>query len=125
MSRLLIIEDDEDMLSSYRTILEKEGHEVYAVDSAEKALDILTAEKLDLVVTDLLLPGVDGPELCRMIRDKNAWRCLPVVLVTCMRKRIGLEITPRDSCWAPFSRVIDKSSAVKELPLAVRELTRN
>ncbi len=125
MSRLLLIDDDEDILSSYTLILQKEGHQVLVAQSAEMALEVLKSEELDLVVTDLLLPGMDGAELCRIIRREEAWSHLPVVLITCMRERMGVEITSKDSFWAPFARIIDKSSAVTELPKAVMELTKN
>ena len=124
MSRLLLVENDEDMRLSFTTMFEKEGHQVFGVNSAEMALDAFRMEDFDLVITNLLLPGVDGAELCRMIRTGKKSAQIPVVLVSCVKERMGMEITASDSHWAPFTCVIDKTMPPTVLLDTVRELLK-
>jgi putative two-component system response regulator len=65
-----------------RDALEAEGHSVIAVESAEAALDVLENIRPDLMLVDVVMPGMDGFELCRRLKRREATRLLPVVLVT-------------------------------------------
>jgi DNA-binding NtrC family response regulator len=68
--RLLIVEDEETLSESLQRVLSKDGYEVDAVNSAEAALKNLEEAAYDLVITDITLPGIDGIELLRRIREK-------------------------------------------------------
>jgi len=124
LSRLLLIDDDEDIRLAFGQILESDGHEVRDAADAEAALEILASEQFDLVITDLLLPGMDGAELCRMMRADSRLADLPIVLLTCVRTTMGIEITAEDSHWAPFTRIVDKQYAVTVIIDTVRELLK-
>jgi len=67
---LLIVEDEETLSESLQRVLSKDGYEVDAVNSAEAALKNLEEAAYDLVITDITLPGIDGIELLRRIREK-------------------------------------------------------
>ena len=68
--RLLIVEDEETLSESLQRVLSKDGYEVDAVNSAEAALKNLEEAAYDLVITDITLPGIDGIELLRRVREK-------------------------------------------------------
>ncbi len=68
--RLLIVEDEETLCESLKRVLQRDGYEVDAVNSAEAALKNLEAAAYDLIISDILLPGIDGIELLRRIREK-------------------------------------------------------
>ena len=77
--RILIVEDDERIRSSMRLSFEGEGYDVDEADSGEQALDLFRESPQDLVLVDLMLPGMDGFECCRALRKNSA---VPIIMVT-------------------------------------------
>ena len=67
--RLLIVEDEVTLCESLRRVLMKDGYQVDAAGSAETALTLIRETSYDLVITDIVLPGIDGIELLRRIKD--------------------------------------------------------
>lgn len=104
---ILIVEDEEDILELLRYNLTKEGFRVTGVTSGEEALR--TARNLlpDLILLDLMLPGVDGLEICRRLREDSRTRHIPVVMVTAKGEEVdivtGLELGADDYITKPFS----------------------
>jgi putative two-component system response regulator len=80
MSRVLVIDDEAVIRMLVMEILESAGHEVVGADSAERALGLLDGEDFDLVVSDVIMPGLSGLELLEAVRAQRA--SLPVVLIT-------------------------------------------
>jgi two-component system chemotaxis response regulator CheY len=83
--RVLIADDDATSRLMLRAIVSKLGHECIVANDGSKAWDLLSSEVIDVLLTDWLMPGVDGPELCRRVRHELSDRYIYVVLVT----RIG------------------------------------
>src|ERR1035441_9201817 len=79
MSRILIVEDDERIRSSMRLALEDEGYTVEDVASGEEGASPFTEEPAELVLIDLMLPGIDGFETCRTLRRQSTF---PIIMVT-------------------------------------------
>jgi DNA-binding NtrC family response regulator len=80
MSRsILIVEDEETLRESIRRIFTKEGYMVEAVDSAEKALALLDASLYDVIISDIILPGMDGIEMLSRVREENPEQIFIVV----------------------------------------------
>jgi len=77
--KLLVVDDDQDMLELLTRALERAGYGVVTADTGERALELLVPANLDLVVLDLVLPGMDGFELCRRIRLESQ---IPIVVLT-------------------------------------------
>src|SRR2546423_1832054 len=80
MTRILVIDDEDVIRMLVMEILESAGHEVTGADSAERALGLLEESDFDLVVSDVVMPGLSGLELLEAVRTRRA--SLPVVLVT-------------------------------------------
>ena len=68
---ILIVDDEEGLRRGLSTLLEDDGYAVLATDSAERALEIMEGEHIDLVLTDMKMPGMDGIELLKRIRERH------------------------------------------------------
>lgn len=110
-TRILAVEDDERIRASVRLALEDEGWTVDEAATGEDAVTLFTAHPADVVLIDIMLPGIDGFELCRQIRAKSS---VPIVMVTARSDThdvvAGLEAGADDYMTKPF--------APKELSLA-------
>lgn len=82
MSRILLTEDSPTQAAAYSVLLQESGFEVLEATSAEQALQILEENRVDLLLTDLTLPGLSGIELCRKVRSHPRTEALPVVVLT-------------------------------------------
>lgn len=96
-ARILIVDDEEAILKLLRFPLEKEGYEVITAKDGAEALDVFGRESFDLVILDLMLPRVDGMEVCRRIRAQSI---VPIIMLTAKSdefdKVLGLEIGADD-----------------------------
>jgi DNA-binding response OmpR family regulator len=102
--RVLVVDDDETVRDVVRRYLELAGHEVTLAGDGEHALSLVAQAEPDLIVLDLMLPGIDGLEVCRRIRQRSA---VPVVMLTALgeeENRIaGLQLGADDYVTKPFS----------------------
>jgi two-component system phosphate regulon response regulator PhoB len=104
---VLVVDDEGDILELIRYNLEKEGYVVRTVTTGEEAL--VEAERLlpDCVILDLMLPGVDGMEVCRRLKQRKEIRRIPVIMLTAKSEDsdvvTGLEIGADDYITKPFS----------------------
>lgn len=106
-AKILIVDDEEDILELVRFNLHKDGYELTCVESGEKALKYAQKEHFDLMVLDLMLPGLDGLEVTRMLKANTATRNLPIVMLTAKGEEAdvvaGLELGADDYMTKPFS----------------------
>jgi DNA-binding response OmpR family regulator len=102
--KILIIDDDVALVASLSAGLRDEGFAVVSFNSGENALDIFRQESPDLVLLDLMLPGLDGITVCRMIRRSSP---VPVIMLTAKKddvdKIVGLEVGADDYITKPFN----------------------
>ncbi len=80
--KILVVDDDPTMVKLINVNLKLNNYSVIEATSGEQALDVLSEESLDLVVLDIMMPGVDGWEVLRRIRGSSETREMPVILVT-------------------------------------------
>jgi two-component system alkaline phosphatase synthesis response regulator PhoP len=106
-AKILVIEDDEDIRELISFNLRKEGYQVLDSESGEEGLDMVSTEKPDLIVLDLMLPGVDGLDVCRALKSDSATAMIPVIMVTAKGEEAdivaGLELGADDYVTKPFS----------------------
>ncbi len=105
--QILIIDDEKDIAKLLQYNLEKEGYGVSTALTGEDGLAAAKSKKPDLVVLDLMLPGIDGLEVCRLLKSDRATRQIPVLMLTAKGTEIdqvvGLEIGASDYIAKPFS----------------------
>ena len=136
MAQILVVEDEESLLQTLRYNLSRAGHEVRLSTNGLQALDMIRGNPPELVVLDLMLPGLDGLELCRAVRAETtnpAVAHVPILMLTArdeeIDKVVGLEVGADDYLTKPFSmhellarvkaqlRRADMGAAVKDAPL--------
>jgi two-component system response regulator RegX3 len=104
MTRVLVVDDEESFRETLAFMLRKEGFDVATAATGQDALDDLERDGADLVLLDLMLPGVSGTEVCRQIRQRTK---TPVIMVTAkdseVDKVVGLELGADDYVTKPFS----------------------
>lgn len=104
---ILVVDDEADLVELVTYNLNKEGFTVDSASDGEAALSKLRKGKYDLVVIDLMLPGIQGIELCRILRNDPNTAGLPVIMLTAkgeeVDKIVGLEMGADDYVTKPFS----------------------
>lgn len=107
-AKILVVEDEPDIREILRFNLENEGYKVLVSDSGEKGLRIAEEEKPDLLLLDLMLPGMDGLDVCRKVRTNNELAHCSVIIITAKGEEIdvvtGLELGADDYITKPFSQ---------------------
>jgi two-component system, OmpR family, alkaline phosphatase synthesis response regulator PhoP len=105
--RILVIEDEEEILELLRYNLTKQGYRVVCASCGEDGLKAARTETPNLVLLDLMLPGVDGMEVCRRLKAEPALQAVPIVMLTAKGEEAdvvaGLEIGADDYVTKPFS----------------------
>ena len=104
---VLVVEDEEDIMEVIRFNLEKEGYEVHQALSGEKALQVIENNLPSLVLLDLMLPGINGLDLCRIFKQNDRTKAIPVIMLTAKSEDAdivaGLEMGAEDYITKPFS----------------------
>lgn len=104
---VLVVEDDEDILQLLSYTLTKAGFRLIFAHSGEEALEKLGEERADLVILDLMLPGITGLDVCKAMRRAEALKDIPVVMLTAKSEEqdiiAGLDIGADDYVTKPFS----------------------
>ena len=120
MTRVLVVEDDPDIAQLVTRYLEKAGFSADMVANGREALAAITAKPPDVLILDLMLPQVDGLEICRVVRGNKATAAIPIIMLTARSEEsdriVGLEIGADDYLGKPFSP--------NELVARVRALVR-
>lgn len=105
--RILVAEDDRDIADLIAHYLRKQGWEPYVVAAGDEAVAYARRHPIDLVVLDLMLPGLSGLEVCRLLRGDKTTEALPIIMVTARVEEtdriVGLDIGADDYLAKPFS----------------------
>jgi len=104
MTRILIVEDEESFSEALSYLLGREGFDVGVADTGPKAIEEFDRNGADLVLLDLMLPGISGTEVCRQLRSRSA---VPIIMLTAkdseVDKVVGLELGADDYVTKPYS----------------------
>lgn len=104
MARILVVEDEETLAEAISFLLSKEGFDVAVAATGPEAIDTFDKSGADLILLDLMLPGLSGTEVCRQIRSKSS---VPIIMLTAkdseIDKVVGLELGADDYVTKPYS----------------------
>ncbi|MFC1751990.1 response regulator transcription factor [Thermoproteota archaeon] len=107
MKTILVVEDEKDIIELITYNLGKEGFTVISAATGEEGLQLVKRHKPDLVILDLMLPGLSGLDVCRDIKQTPATQHIPIIMVTARSEEIdivtGLELGAEDYVPKPFS----------------------
>ena len=105
--KILIVDDEQDILELLHYNLSREGYQVVAAETGEQAYDMAAAESPDLIVLDLMLPGIDGLEVCRRLKKNTLTETIPIIMLTAKGEEAdivtGFELGSDDYVTKPFS----------------------
>ena len=137
--KILVVDDEEDILELVRYNLAREGYAVTCAASGEAALKSAVSDPVDLIILDLMLPGIDGLEVARRLKQNSGTKDTPIVMLTAKGEEAdivtGLELGADDYVTKPFSpriliarmkAVIRRRSGIAEPEsevLTIRELS--
>ncbi len=117
MAKILVVDDEENIAETLKYNLVREGYEVLTIADGRQALDLARREKPDLVVLDLMLPGMNGLDVCRNLRQFST---VPILMLTAKEEEVdkilGLELGADDYMTKPFN--------LRELIARVRAMLR-
>jgi len=120
MARVLIVDDDPDILRLVSYNISQAGFEVISASTGRKALEIAQKQHPDLIILDVMLPDVDGMEVCRTLRQQYPSRRIPIIMLTArgdeIDRVVGFELGADDYVAKPFSP--------RELVLRVKSILR-
>jgi two-component system response regulator FlrC len=91
---LLVVDDDEDIVETLAALLEHEGYRIRRATSGGEALRLLENDPVQMVITDYAMPGMDGPELLRIMCEKFDMKDVPVVVVSATEEEVVREKCP-------------------------------
>jgi two-component system, OmpR family, alkaline phosphatase synthesis response regulator PhoP len=118
--KILIVDDEEHIRELISFNLKNNGYEIVTSDNGNEAIRIIEDENINLVILDLMLPGIDGYEVCKKIRYDSKTSHIPIIMLTAkseeLDKILGLELGADDYMTKPFS--------VRELMARVKALLR-
>ena len=105
MTKILVVEDEASFSEALSYVLTKEGYEVIVADTGDGAIKAFDKEGADLVLLDLMLPGLSGTEVCRQLRTRSQ---VPIIMLTAkdseVDKVVGLELGADDYVTKPYSK---------------------
>jgi DNA-binding response OmpR family regulator len=118
---LLIVDDDPGVVVALQFLMEKQGYTVMVAENGEDALELIYKHKPDLVLLDIMLPGIDGYEVCEIIRLNPDYRKVKVLFLTAKGREVeiakGMALGADDYIIKPFTN--------KELLAKVKAILKN
>jgi two-component system alkaline phosphatase synthesis response regulator PhoP len=106
-AKILIVDDEEDILELLKFHLLREGYDVNCVGTGDEALEMVRKQIPSLIILDLMLPGISGLDLCRILKNDSSTAGIPIIMLTAKSEDIdivtGLELGADDYVTKPFS----------------------
>jgi len=107
MGKILIVDDEPDIVELVKINLEKNGFDVISSYTGREIFNLFKKFSIDLVILDLMLPDIDGLEICKILKSENETKNIPIIMLTAkdteIDKVLGLELGADDYITKPFS----------------------
>jgi DNA-binding response OmpR family regulator len=116
--KVLVVDDEPNIVMSLRFLMEREGYQVEVAPTGEAALGALGREPADLVLLDVMMPEVDGFEVCQRIRTNPAWGATKVVMLTAK----GREVEREKGLALGADAYVTKPFSTRELMVRVKQM---
>ncbi len=120
-NKILIVDDESTSLTALQKILDPEGYEISVATDGENALDLVVANPPDLILLDIVMPGMDGHEVCRRVKADPDTKDIPIIFVTIMgdeeEEFVGLDLGAADYIRKPFAPVVIRARVKTQLRL--------
>jgi DNA-binding response OmpR family regulator len=120
--KILIVDDEPNIVIPLQFLMEQNGYSTLVAQSGEEALESISKEKPDLVLLDIMLPGVDGFEVCEIVRLNPEWRKIRIIFLTAKGRDVdiakGMVLGADEYITKPFSnqQIIDAVTKLLEEP---------
>lgn len=105
--KILIVDDEADILTLLEYNLEKAGFKVISANDGPDAVEITKREKPDIIILDIMLPSMEGTEVCKILKSRDATRHIPIIMLTAKGEEVdrivGFELGADDYITKPFS----------------------
>ncbi len=107
--KILVIDDDPEIVQIIELILRKEGYEIEKAGSADEGMQAITRSRPDLIILDVRLPGISGKEFCSLLKSKEAFKDIPIIMISgeyiAPKDRVtGLDLGAEDYVLKPFDQ---------------------
>ena len=117
MTLIMVVDDEAAILEMLSLVLQDEGYEVVTASNGQEGLKCLEQVQPALVVCDVMMPGIDGPELCRRMQADQRLRSIPVMLMSAVRAASHLK-----EC--PCAALLDKPFEIEEILAIIARLVK-
>jgi CheY-like chemotaxis protein len=124
MDTILLVDDESMNLKILRTILRKGGYRFLEAESGEKALQLLEKENADLIVLDLMMPGMDGFQVLERVKTNPATDFIPVIIASALKDSAAIEKGLESGANDYFTKPLSDDDRRFQLPLKVRNLIK-
>ena len=118
MKKIMVVDDDEDFTNLYKTALRAAGFDAIAVNQSTAAIEMAYLVKPDIFVIDLMMPELDGFQLCRLLRADSLFKRTPIIIVTALNdmdsRMVALGAGANDYLTKPF-HIDDLKSRINAL----------
>ena len=127
MSKILIIDDDADIVEAMRVVLEKRGHKVDMAGEGNEGLEKARKGKPDVIILDVMMPGLDGFEVARELKADTGTRDISILMLTAIKDQMGFDFQKEtsDPQWLPVDDYCNKPLDYEVLLEKVDRLVRN
>jgi len=118
MHRILIVDDEPNIVFAMELLMKKEGYEVHAVDEGEKVFPAIREFRPDLILLDIMLPKIDGYEVCQRIRADAALKDIRIIMITAK----GRDVEKEKGMALGADYYITKPFSTREVVMKVKEI---
>ncbi len=120
--KILIVDDEPNIVVPLQFLMEQNGYQTLVAQSGEEALEAISKDEPDLVLLDIMLPGIDGFEVCEIVRLKPEWRHIRIIFLTAKGRDVdiakGMVLGADEYITKPFSnqQIIDAVTKLLKKP---------